>query len=104
VRRDSRAADIPRWTLSLVALFGVICAVWGALGLTVFYYSAHLTTRTVYALRTFKTMSGGVAVGLFLAWWMSGQIAPFFKKRSRGPTTSYQPDEPNADTTPRRLS
>jgi hypothetical protein len=23
-----------------------------------------------------------LAVGLFLAWWMSGQMKPFFKKRS----------------------
>ena len=81
-KRDSRLADIPRWTFSLVALFGILCAIWGALELTVFYCSAHLTSHAVYMLQVFNTLCAGVAIGLFLAWWMSGQIAPFFKKRS----------------------
>ena len=81
-KRDRRLADIPRWTLGLVGLLGGFVTLWGALGLTAFYYSAHLTARLVDTLHRCRTLCGGVAVGLLLAWWISGQMKPFFKKRA----------------------
>lgn len=82
-KRDSRLADIPRWTLDLIALVGVLAVVWAVLGLTLIYRSAHLTSDFAYVLGHSKTLCGGVVIGLVLAWWMSGQMTPFLKKRPR---------------------
>lgn len=76
-----RRTDIPRGILNLVALLGAFGICWGVLGLTSFYCSAQLAKRVVALLNHYRTLCGGIAIGLFLAWCISGQVKPFFNKR-----------------------
>lgn len=73
--------DVPRWTYSLIALLGAFGACWAALGLTAFYSWTHFTGHTSRLFEHYKTLIGGVAIGLFLAWCVSGEFSRFLKRK-----------------------
>jgi hypothetical protein len=87
-----KCADIPRWVSGLVALFGILFVCWGGLGLVDNYASGHLSRLAIRVLYDCRIFFGGVATGLALAWWMSGQVSPF--RRKRLPTGQLVGDSP----------
>ncbi|HUI08024.1 MAG TPA: hypothetical protein VL486_13580 [Verrucomicrobiae bacterium] len=76
-----KRCDVPRWTLHLCGLMGVLFICWGGCGLVQFYWSSHITRRSVYMLEHYRLTSGGVAAGLFIALCISGQLHRLVKKR-----------------------
>jgi hypothetical protein len=66
----------------------------GVLGLVGAYGSGHLAGQVIGMMQRCRGILGGVAFGLILAWWMSGQMTPFFKRRSAtGSPIEESPDQ-----------
>ncbi len=77
-----KRSDVPRWTYGLVALLGLFGAGWAALGLSEWYYGSQLTPRAYHLLERYRMLCGGVAIGLFMAWCVSGEFVRGCKRRS----------------------
>jgi len=77
-----KRSDAPGWTRTLVALLGVSGLCWAVLGLSAFSLSSHLSAHGLHMLQHYRALCGGVGIGLFLAWCVSGEFGRACKRRS----------------------
>jgi hypothetical protein len=71
---------ISSWSLAVLALAGLFGLFWGIAGLGLTCFPTHFTERVVYVVDQLRTFTSGIAVGLLMAWLVSGQPSAFHKK------------------------
>jgi len=63
----SKRTDLPQWVLRVIGLIGVFGTLWGTLGIAASRWFISIGTHTVDLLDQYRTLSGGVCLGLFFA-------------------------------------
>ena len=75
-----RAGITPRWIRIALLITGPACVVWGVLG-----YSLLLGVRDPYGfVRDFKSLSGGIAIGILCLLFASGEFRASPKTNGNG--------------------
>lgn len=70
----------PHWIRVALWLCGSIAIVWSMIGLTLFFRSDSLSAPLAFTLRKVKTVVGGMAIGILVLLFASGQFVESFSR------------------------
>jgi hypothetical protein len=78
--------NVPRSTRRLFFLLGLFGTSWGIFGLIASYNSSHQIRWATYIMEHCRILSGGIALGLFLALCVTGGFTSLSRKRTASET------------------
>lgn len=85
-KRSSAAA----WSKKALFLAGLCISAWGVLIFIKSNYETTMTARNIRLMAHYKTLLGGIGLGILITLFLSGQLS--FKKRERKTTEKNNED------------
>ena len=78
----SRRQQALPWSKFAIMLLGLSVTCWSVLGFAGLWFGPSSSRSAIYLLNYFKTLAGGIGVGIFLTLWIAGEMK--ITRRSHG--------------------